>query len=570
MPGSQGTLIQRWGVKTAAFLCGLLVLLHLSAGLLAALYCPEMLKARSYPGDHCQPRGGNSSYVVPECQGSPGMRQTVGEGICLTRGEGDLVRLTDLRLSFRFPGERDGPKELYSAWNWRLVASLAVNLHILAEELPDLVSGELEEEVILSASLDYAPLQLLEASGPSGVDCLPSSPWHSLAIVLRVNRTLHCSLAPPRDVTRAGQKAELAFHCSIHPIFELSVVSNSSYIMQVQLEKAGSPSSLSLLSSNATVSSQLSVVRETQEYHHLVFYTKCFFTPILLACLVWFVVRLCINDLYVTIHDRLLITAGLAQVLVNVPSETLVAAFPEPFLRLLDPLAHIVLLASLALFWTIFTLDKLADNEPWERTTRYYWRPFSSLLLAAVLCLLGLLYLSLPALSNPFTSHWLTAHTTLAALGFTFGLAVTAAAFQTYLAVLICRVLCDISVHYPGSSRGLWRLKLILSYCLCVSLLLCLGTFLRLAVSLALHWNPAAHSDPLPFSVTLAGALHLAELAGTNLHLASILLALSRSPGDGRGGDWYTPVRPVMYSPARREEQLHLWDLSAQASPLHK
>ena len=101
------------------------------------------------------------------------------------------------------------------------------------------------------------------------------------------------------------------------------------------------------------------------------------------------------------------------------------------------------------------------------------------------------------------------------------------------------------------------------------------------------------HTNPLPFSVTSAGAIYLTEMAGTNLHLSSLLLALSRSPGDGRGGDWYSPVRlvfssnnadqdakfdqisllqvrPVMYSPAGREEQLHLWDLSAHPSPAHK
>ena len=158
---------------------------------------------------------------------------------------------------------------------------------------------------------------------------------------------------------------------------------------------------------------------------------------------------------------------------------------------------------------------------------------------------------------------------------------------------------------YPGSSRGLWRLKLVLAYCLLASLLVCLGVFLRLAVSLALHWNTEVplsaynptkpvpisptqvHTNPLPFSVTSAGAIYLTEMAGTNLHLSSLLLALSRSPGDGRGGDWYSPVRffkgtfkmqnfslvqvrPVMYSPAGREEQLHLWDLSAHPSPAHK
>ena len=90
----------------------------------------------------------------------------------------------------------------------------------------------------------------------------------------------------------------------------------------------------------------------------------------------------------------------------------------------------------------------------------------------------------------------------------------------------------------------MWRLKLVLCYCLLCSLLASLGVALRLAVSLALHWNSAVHTDPLPFSITTAGALYLAELAGTNLHLAALLLALSRSPGAG-GQEWYTPVRPT-------------------------
>merc|ERR1711936_1266223 len=441
------------------------------------------------------------------------------------RGEGDLVSLSHLRLSYHFPRGGERQEELYSAWNWRLVASLSVNLHVLAEQLPDLDAGELEQEVLLTASLDYAPLSLLETTDPEG--CLPSSPWHSLAIERLSPRTLRCSLVPPR-APQPNQRAELAFHCSLHPLLELSVVSNSSYIVQVQLEEPES-GSLSLLTSNATVSSQLTVVRESADYHHLVFYVKCFFTPLLLASLVWFMVRLCINDFYVTIHDRLLITAGLAQVLANVPSEVLVAAFPEPFFRLIDPVAHILLLTSLTLFWTVFILDKIASNEPWERTTLYYWKVLAILLLAASTCLLGLLYLTLPALTNPFSSHWQSGLTTLASLAFTFFLAVTTAAFQTYQAVLIFRVLCDISVHYPGSSRGLWRLKLVLAYCLFASLLVCLGVFLRLAVSLALHWNTEVDTNPLPFSVTSAGALYLAEMAATNLHVSSILLALSRA-----------------------------------------
>ena len=279
--------------------------------------------------------------------------------------------------------------------------------------------------------------------------CRVCQSWHSLATERLSPRTLRCSLVPPR-APKPNQRAELAFHCSLHPLLELSVVSNSSYIVQVQLEQpglAGNSSRLSILTANSTVSSQLTVVRESHHYHHAVFYIKCGFTPLILASLVWFMVRLCINDFYVTIHDRLLITAGLAQVLANVPSEVLVAAFPEPFFRLIDPLAHIILITSLTLFWTVFILDKIASNEPWERTTLYYWKVLAVLLLAALTCLLGLLYLTLPALTNPFSSHWQAGITTLASLAFTFFLAVTAAAFQTYLAVLIFRLTCDISLQ---------------------------------------------------------------------------------------------------------------------------
>lgn len=129
--------------------------------------------------------------------------------------------------------------------------------------------------------------------------------------------------------------------------------------------------------------------------------------------------------------------------------------------------------------------------------------------------------------------------------------------------------------RYPGFSRGAWRLKLILLYCLTCSVVLCLGGLLRLAVSLCLHWNSEFTTEPLPFSVSLASVYYVGELAATNIHLLALLLLLSRSGGGlggdgGGGGGWYTPVSPVMYSPTTtREEQLHLWDLSAHQSPLN-
>ena len=102
--------------------------------------------------------------------------------------------------------------------------------------------------------------------------------------------------------------------------------------------------------------------------------------------------------------------------------------------------------------------------------------------------------------------------------------------------------------------------------------MVCLGAILRLAVSLCLHWNTEVHTQPLPFSISSASLYFIGEFAATNIHLLSLLLLLSRSTStQGGEGGWYTPVSPVMYSlTTTREEQLHLWDLSAHQSPLRK
>ena len=40
-----------------------------------------------------------------------------------------------------------------------------------------------------------------------------------------------------------------------------------------------------------------------------------------MTALVWFVVRMYLNDLYISIPDRLLVVAAMAQLLQNIPTE---------------------------------------------------------------------------------------------------------------------------------------------------------------------------------------------------------------------------------------------------------
>ena len=77
-----------------------------------------------------------------------------------------------------------------------------------------------------------------------------------------------------------------------------------------------------------------------------------------------FCIRLYLNDLYVSIPDRLLITCALAQTLHNVPVEALIAEGnmwdASPYIKLLDDLSKFILVSSLFLFWLIYTKDKVS------------------------------------------------------------------------------------------------------------------------------------------------------------------------------------------------------------------
>jgi len=582
MTGSQGTLVQSWRRWWLLLIMGLMMTIHIVTITLSIDQCPELLVSRAYNGVHCQPQAGDNMYgLVPSIGNGCGsseakLQHLAGEGICLTRDAGDVVRLKDIRMSFKFPADKES-QEFLSSWNWRVVGSLSVNIKIRDQDLIFHESMNYTSllQMKLSSSLDYAPMSLLNNNQNSSADCVPSSPWHSKAIILNVNRSFECKRLPGMFdmMTNSPVDLEHSYHCSIHPLFELLSLSNSSFIVQVRLQS----DDLSFIDSLATISSHLTLIKETDTFHRLIFYTKCFFTPLVLLSLVWFIVRLCINDLYVSIPDRLLITVGLAQTLVNIPTEVAMAGISSTTLSLLDPIAYLVYVTSFSIFWMVFTKDKLATNEPWERTTRFYWKTLLSLLLTSLVGLLCLLYLKIPIIFNPFNSHWLDGTPTILSLSFIFSLVLIVASYQTYFSVLIFRVVCDISIRYSGTRRGCQRLKVILIYCLVCSVLMCLGVVTRLAISLILHWNSEVHMDPLPFAASSAGMLYLAELSSLNLHVCFLLIALSRSSGGWEGGvGWYlAPALPVMYNPGNRDEQLHLWDLAAMPSqslpsPYHK
>ena len=439
MINSQGTQAQRWSKgMSVTLLCSLLVI-HAAGIVLLLFYCPSLFQANKFQGGHCQTIQETSILGCEGCENSN----------CVSKSEGEHVSLANLMMSFKFPHDQS-----ISVWNWQLTGSLSLYIKVFGDDLITNKAGSRQElvnldsfqqPVTMSASLDYA---LNKNLGDKSDSLAYTSAWHSKARVRHVNRTLQCRQVPiPNEQIAADSESELSFVCVLTPFLELFPLSNSTYITSIQIEKLASRMPVNLVDTQATLITYLSVVTESVLFHEIRFYTKCIFIPLILVSLIWFMVRLCTNDLYVNIPDRLVITAAIAQLITNLPLEMIINFFPVPHLLLLGPVSEILSFSSLTLFWIIFTLDKLADNEPWERTTRYYWRCIGLVLTATALGLLTVFYLNFPVLNNPFMNHWQPYTTTYVSLGLIFSLAVVIAGFQSYLSILIFRVICDISVQ---------------------------------------------------------------------------------------------------------------------------
>ncbi len=107
----------------------------------------------------------------------------------------------------------------------------------------------------------------------------------------------------------------------------------------------------------------LTLVVEDDKFHEAVFYLKCISVPFILGGLVLFCIRLYLNDLYVAIPDRLLVTSALAQILQNIPVEALIAEGnmweASPYLKLFDDTTKFLLMSCLFLYWIVYTKDKV-------------------------------------------------------------------------------------------------------------------------------------------------------------------------------------------------------------------
>ena len=160
------------------------------------------------------------------------------------------------------------------------------------------------------------------------------------------------------------------YSCTLTPLFSLELLSNQSYILQLSFSPQSSNKSYDLfgLTTRAVTvqKAALTLVIESSAFHSAIFYLKCFCLPFVLGALVIFSIRLYLNDLYVSIPDRLLITCALAQTLHNIPVEALIAEgnfWPaSPYMKLIDELGRFVLITCLFIFWVVYTKDKVRSR----------------------------------------------------------------------------------------------------------------------------------------------------------------------------------------------------------------
>lgn len=109
------------------------------------------------------------------------------------------------------------------------------------------------------------------------------------------------------------------------------------------------------------------------------------------------------------------------------------------------------------LFWIVYTKDKLAKNEPWERNTRltssvhtyfsnyklmfqplfrYYWKPIMFVCVFSVAAILHVIFTKEPLFRNPFKINW-QSESFQAKLSLVFTLAGMVTLTQIYLSMMV-------------------------------------------------------------------------------------------------------------------------------------
>jgi len=403
---------------------------------------------------------------------------------------------------------------------------------------------------------------------------------------------------PETEVGDDESNNRVSYTCTLSPLFDQKVVaSNATFTLTLRISSASATTSTFAEALAVHILPTLTVVTESPDFHRALAVSRCVFLPLVTAALAFFVSRSYQNDLYVSIPDRLLISAGLALLLNNVPVEVIVSTFSAQDVtskvKLASDLISLGPMVTLALFWSVYTADKLATNEPWERNTKYYSLSVTLVTLGACLASAYVIFTQGPPSASsdpgealgasPFSSHWLVGtDLELVSLVLLFSLAGLALLFQTYLAVVIFRVLCDISLAsvayssvptHHGMSHGtnaaalkhqqqgsvnsggggrqqhhavfsVWRIKMALLYCFTVSLLTVGAFLLRLAIDLGLNWNPQFYTFPIPIYMSFSSPFLLGMHGVWNLHVIGLLILLARSPKFICSG---TNVYPIHY-----------------------
>ena len=80
--------------------------------------------------------------------------------------------------------------------------------------------------------------------------------------------------------------------------------------------------------------------------------------------------------------------------------------WPLPHIKLLDDLSFLLLVCSLQLFWAVYTSDKVAANEPWERNSKYYCKTILLISLATVTAALFTVYNKGPTYKSVGFGHF--------------------------------------------------------------------------------------------------------------------------------------------------------------------
>ncbi|XP_033115122.1 protein wntless homolog B-like [Anneissia japonica] len=266
--------------------------------------------------------------------------------------------------------------------------------------------------------------------------------WKELAKVTET-RKLECTLDSTDD---EGVSEGQAYDCDPLPFFELSSCHYNQYLVNIRLPVGSDDEADKYNTQLGSVTDiWITEIHQTGGFTLVWFTMKTVITPIPLAFLIWFWLRISKLRRPPVLMEKFVMVLGISVTFLNVPIEWLTFWFEVPYMLLISDIRQGIFYATLLSSWIVFTGEHLMDTVERARISAY-----SKQVGTIAFCCFSMFVFDMcergVQLSNPFFTLWSTETGKNLAMLFLVMAGICFGAYFLFLCFMVWQVFRNISI----------------------------------------------------------------------------------------------------------------------------